>query len=155
MIGLGLLAADRHTGGTALRPGAIAVGDALITRYQAALALTPQQLPFNQDIEFLVELSALTGNPVYATTARAWFQIAINRFPSAAERINDFIARRNPGRLRSVAAWDAASFIRAAKAAGELDYALAAANQTRALEPLWKDTDPSHKSGQCAIPAGC
>ena len=155
VIGLGLLAADRHTGGTALRPAAIVAGEALLTRYQAALTQTPQQLPFNQDIEFLVELSALTGNPVYATTAKAWFQIAIARFPNAGARIDDFIARRDPGRLRSVAAWDAASFIRAAKAAGELDYALAAAVRTRDLEYLWKDTNPAHKFGQCGIPAGC
>ena len=135
VIGLGLLAADQHTGGTALRPAAIEAGDALIARYQAAIAQTPQTLPFNQDIEFLVELSTLTGNPVYATTARAWFQVAIDRFPNAAHRIDDFIERRKPGRVTSVAAWDAASFIRAAKAAGDLDYALAAAVRTRQVQP--------------------
>ncbi len=76
-----------------------------------------------------------------------------SRMPPIGSTISSRGATR--ANLRSVAAWDAASFIRAAKAAGDLDYALAAAVRTRDLEPLWKDTNPAHKYGVCGNPAGC
>src|SRR5207244_4048405 len=75
---------------------------------------------------------------------------------SAADRINDLLAKRNAQGLRSNVAWDAASYIRAAKAAGSAQYALDAANAIVALEPQWKDTNPAHRFDQCGNPStGC
>ena len=61
------------------------------------------------------------------------------------------MAKREVSRLRTLAIWDAASLIRAAKAVGRADYALAAATHVRNIEPNWKDTDPSHSFGRGPI----
>ena len=151
---LGLLAAYVRSGDTALLAAAAAAGDAIVARYTAAMARTPAALPVFRDIEFLVGLAQLSGNPVYASTARAWFQVAVDRFPTAADQIDDLAARRNAQRLRSVVAWDAASYIRAAKAVGLTDRALAAAVRIRDLEPSWKDTNPAHRFDQCITSSG-
>jgi hypothetical protein len=155
IIALGLLATDARTGTTAMQPAAIAAGDALIARYNVAITQTPKSLPYSQDIEFLVGLAALTGNQAYATTAQAWFQLVIDRSPSAAARIDEQMAGRDSQRIRTLFVWDAASFIRAAKSVGRADYALAAAIRVRELEPSWKDTDPAHRWNQCATSSGC
>ena len=145
-----------RTGDAASLAGAQAAGNLLVNRYNIAAAQNPQGLPFSQDVEFLIWLAQVTGNTTYSSTATAWFQIAMNRFPSAADRINDLLAKRNAQGLRSNVAWDAASYIRAAKAAGSAQYALDAANAIVALEPQWKDTNPAHRFDQCGNPStGC
>jgi hypothetical protein len=153
--GLGLLAAYARTHDPSILAAAVKAGDLLITRYGIAIAQTPPALPVSRDIEFLVGLAGLTGNAVYGTTAQAWFQVAADRFPDAADQIDDMMAERDAQGLRSVAAWDAASYIRAAKAVGLVERALAAAVRIRDLEPLWKDTDPTHRFDKCANPFGC
>ena len=155
VTGLGLLAAYVRTDDPSALAGAVAAGDALVTQYGLAAAQTPPLMPFSQDVEFLVGLAGLTGNATYATTAQAWFQIAIDRFPNAADRIDAFVTNRDGQGLRTLAAWDAASYIRAAKSVGAADYALAAATRIRDREADWKDTDPSHRFDQCANPSGC
>ncbi|HEV3139193.1 MAG TPA: Calx-beta domain-containing protein, partial [Vicinamibacterales bacterium] len=153
---LGLLATYARTGDAASLTGARAAGDLLVSRYNVAIAQTPQGLPFSQDVEFLMWLAQVTGSTTYSSTATAWFQIAVNRFPNAADRINDLLTKRNAQGLRSNVAWDAASYIRAAKAAGNAQYALDTANAIVALEPQWKDTNPAHRFDQCGNPnVGC
>ena len=141
---LGLLAAYVRTNDPANLTALNAAGNALVARYNAAILQTPLKLPYNQDIEFLSTLGQLTGNALYTTTAQSWFQLVVNRYPIAETRILEIIAWA-PGDqgIRSAAAWDAASFIRAAKAVGNAAYALDIANSIRSHEPDWKVTDPS------------
>src|SRR4029077_548481 len=54
-----------------------------------------------------------------------------------------------------LAAWDVASYIRAAKAVGLIDRALTAAARIRDREVDWKDENPAHRFDQCPNPAGC
>jgi hypothetical protein len=139
---LGLLAGYTSTGDASLLTAAAAAGDYLVTLYRAAIAKSPPTRPFDQDIEFLVALGSLTGNALYTSTAASWFQVVVDQFPNAADRIDLMVASRDAQHLRSLAAWDAASFIRAAKAAGNVNYALAAAARIRDREADWKDTNP-------------
>ena len=152
---LGLLAGYTRTGNPSLLNAAKAAGDDLLALYVAALSQSPPARPFAQDIEFLAALGQLTGNALYTLAAQSWFQVVVNQFPNAADNIDRMIASRDSQHLRSLAAWDAASFIRAAKAAGHVDYALAAASRIRAREVDWKDTNPAHRFDQCANPNGC
>jgi hypothetical protein len=152
---LGLLAGYTRTGDSSLLTSATAAGDKLVALFNDAIAATPATLPFNQDIEFLMELGQLTGNALYSSTAQSWFQIAVNQFPIAADRVDTIIERRDGEHLRSLAAWDTASFIRAAKAVGNATYAVAAATRIRDREIAWKDTNPLHRFDQCPNPSGC
>jgi hypothetical protein len=151
IIALGLLATEARVGGESMHAPAIKAGNELVARYQAAMAKTVPDAPYNQDVEFLVGLTRLTGDPLYESTAQSWFQVHINRFPNAADKVNDIVAKREVSHLRTLAIWDAASLIRAAKAVGHADYALAAATHVRNIEPSWKDTDPSHSFGRGPI----
>jgi hypothetical protein len=147
--GLGLLAGYVRTNDPAMLSGAVAAGNLLVARYNTAMATTPHPAPVDRDIEFLVGLAQLTGNQVFATTAQSWFQVAVDKFPNAADQVDALIAKRNTQHLRTLAAWDVASYIRAAKSVGLADRALAAAVRIRDLEPSWKDTNPAHRSDQC------
>ena len=153
---LGLLATYQRTGDTASRAGAQAAGNLLVSRYNDAVAQNPAGLPFSQDVEFLMWLAQVTGNPMYSSTAVGWFQIEVNRFPNAGDRVADLLTKRNAQHLRSNAAWDVASVIRAAKAVGNAQYALDAANAIVAAEGQWKDTNPAHRFDRCGNPSqGC
>jgi hypothetical protein len=152
---LGLLAAYARSGDTSTLIAAKAAGDAIVARFEIAMAQTPAPLPVNPDIEFLVALAQATGDAVYMTTAQTWFQTEVDRFQSAADHVDEMIATRDAQGLRSLAAWDAASYIRAAKAVGLADRALAAAVRIRDLEPLWKDTDQTHSFDRCDASGGC
>jgi hypothetical protein len=152
---LGLLAGYVRTGNASLLTAATAAGDTLVARYNAALTATPPALPYTQDIEFLMDVGQLTGNALYSSTAQSWFQIVVNQFPIAADRVDALVAKRDAQHLRSLAAWDSASFIRAAKAVGNAAYALAAATRIRDREVDWKDTNPLHRFDQCPNQNGC
>ena len=147
MTGLGLLAGYVRTDDASLLTSATAAGNFLVARYNAALLQVPQGLPFAQDVEFLIELAQLTGNPLYTSTAQSWFQILVNQFPVAETRVDLLLANR--GLFRTVRAWDTASLIRSAKAVGNIPYAKAAAIASAISSPQWKDTNPLHRFDQC------
>ena len=153
ITGLGLLAGYTRTGTEAFLDAATAAGDYLVARYNATIGAVPPVLPASQDVEFLVELELLGGDPLYSTTADDWFQRLVTAYPDAADRVDFLLADR--GGLRTVAAWDVASLVRSAKAVGDMPYADAAAAQIVALEPQWKDVDPTHRFDQCPNPDGC
>lgn len=142
VTGLALPFAYSRTSDPALLAVMTKAGDALVARYSAAVLQTPPPLPYSQDVEFLVALGSITGNATYSTTAQTWFQLVIDRYPSAADRIDAAITARNAQGMRSLAAWDAASLIRAAVAVGQASYALSAANRIVAREPDWRDESP-------------
>ena len=146
---LGLLAGFTRTGSGSYLTAATAAGDDLVALYNAAILRTPQGLPYYQDIEFLVELGQLTGNAAYTNTAQSWFGIVVSRYPNAADRVDAIFALRDAQGLRTVAAWDSASLIRAAVAVGNVSYAGAAASRVVAREADWKDTNPAHRFDQC------
>src|SRR5262249_17988974 len=73
---LALLAAHTRTSTASYLDAAIAAGNHLVNLYNAALLLAPpNNLPHNQDIEFLVDLGQRTGNATYTNTANAWFNL--------------------------------------------------------------------------------
>jgi len=148
---LGLLAAERATGDAALLTAAIASGDRLVAIFNAQ----PTAVPKAQHIEFLAGLGGRTGNPVYESIAAAWFQATIAQYPNAADRVGALLALRDSQGFRTLAAWDAAALIRAAKAIGQVGYATDAAKAIVGAEPIWKDTDPTHRFDRCSNPAGC
>jgi len=149
ITGLGLLVGYQRTGDLTALAGATLAGDALVARYTAH----PSSLPYGQDVEFLVALAAVTVDPLkkqqYLNTATGWFQRLVTQYPNPASKVDEMIAGRHEQGLRSAAAWDAASLIRAAKATGFGEYALGAAARIRDQEPQWKDTDPAHRWDQC------
>jgi hypothetical protein len=147
ITGLGLLAGYTRTANEASRAalmnGAKAAGDYLVAISNAGVAQGLR--PASQDVEFLTELGTRSGVPLYTTTAQNWFQVVVNQYPNAADRVDAMIAGRQAQGVGSLAAWDIASFIRAAKAVGNLPYAQAAAVRVVAREADWK----------CPVPAGC
>jgi len=159
--GLGLLAAYVRFNDPQLLTAAQLAGDLLVAKANAALLLSSPPSPVSRDVEFLVGLANLTqaSNPTraqtYATAASRWFNVTITKFPNAADQVDSFIAKRDAQGLRSLAAWDTASYIRAAKAVNLPDRAIAAANRIVAREADWKDVDPSHRFDRCANPSGC
>jgi hypothetical protein len=147
ITGLGVLAGHTRTanqaGKTALLNAAKAAGDYLVAIYNAGVAQGLR--PASQDVEFLMELGTLSGVTLYTTTAQDWFQVVVDQYPNAADRVDAMIAGRRAQGVGSLAAWDIASFIRAAKAVGNLSYAQSAAARIVLREADWK----------CPAPAGC
>ncbi len=146
---LGLIAGYTRTGTASYLNAATAAGNLLVTLYNAAILRTPQGLPYSQDVEFLVALGQLTGNSTYTNVAQAWFNLIVAQYPNAADLVDAKFTTRNNQGLRTVAAWDEASLIRAAVAVGNVTYATAAASRVVAREADWKDTNPAHRLDQC------
>lgn len=118
----GLLAAWERVRDPGYLGGAIAAGDALAARYDAIVTDDPEgaeweDRPFSQDIEFLVRLGRDSRNHAYARVARDWYRI-ITGTKTAEENADRYIDAR-----KSLAGWDLASHIRAARAVGEWRYA--------------------------------
>jgi hypothetical protein len=152
---LALLAAYQRTSNAVYLNAAIASGNAIVAQFNA---MPTPGLPHTQDIEFLAELAQITGNTTYSTTATAWFQVVKNTYASPAANVDQWLADRDhfiSHGARSLAAWDLASLIRTAKAAGDVNYALGLAAAIVQREVDWKDTNPLHRFDQCADPDGC
>jgi hypothetical protein len=152
---LAMLAAYQRTSNPSYLNAAIAAGNAIVSQFNS----TPTPgLPHTQDVEFLAELAQVTGNATYSSTANAWFQVAKNTYGSAAVNVDQWLADRDhviSHGARSLAAWDLASLIRTAKAAGDVTYALGLATRIVQREADWKDTNPLHRFDQCVDPDGC
>jgi len=152
---LALLAAYQRTSNAVYLNAATASGNAIVAQFNA----TPTPgLPHTQDVEFLAELAQITGNTTYSTTATAWFQVVKNTYASPAVNVDQWLADRDhviSHGARSLAAWDLASLIRTAKAAGDVNYALGLATAIVQREADWKDTNPLHRFDQCSDPDGC
>jgi hypothetical protein len=152
---LAMLAAYQRTSNASYLDAAVAAGNAIVSQFNA----TPSPgLPHTQDVEFLAELARITGNATYSTTANAWFQIVKNTYGTGAANVDQWLADRDhviSHGARSLAAWDLASLIRTAKAAGDVNYALSLAARIVEREADWKDTNPLHRFDQCGDPAGC
>jgi hypothetical protein len=151
--GLGLLEAYKHnTSNTALLAHAEAAGDALAAIFNAENSGAHSR-PYMQDIEFLGALAQTSGNSNYMTIAANWFAVLVAQYPSAATRVDAIFATRDKEGFRTYGAWDAASLVRAARAAGNVSYATDAANRIVAREvdlveggvtlPGWKYTNPA------------
>lgn len=155
---LGLLAGHTRTGDATLLTAAIAAGNYLVARFNATSGAVPPVLPASQDVEFLVELGAKTGDATYTNAATNWFQRIVSNYTAQAY-VDRLIAIR--GNLPPIGVWNVGSFIRSAKAVanvpGNMAYAEAAALHVTspAVEALWKDTNFAHRYDQCANPAGC
>ncbi|GEM_PF-4441975 len=118
----GLLAAYEKTKDTRYLVGAKLTGNTLVEKYNTIVTNDPngaqwQDRPFSQDIEFLARLSQDTGDATYKNVAAAWYGIVIDT-KTAVETADRYIDAR-----KSMAGWDLASQIRAAVAAGQVDYA--------------------------------
>ncbi|HEX6163367.1 MAG TPA: carboxypeptidase-like regulatory domain-containing protein [Vicinamibacterales bacterium] len=152
VTGLGLISAyERSNNDASILADAIAAGDLMISLHNA----NPSQRPYSQDLEFLVALSGASSDPSYATTAAAWFATITAQYPNPADRVDADFARRNSQGLRTLAVWDVASTIRAAKAAGQVSYAVGLANRVVAREAEWKDVNVLHRWDQCGVASGC
>lgn len=153
---LGVLASYEHTGSAPLLTAAQNAGNSLVATYNAQ---SPKQPPYPADIEFLVALGQVTGNATYTTTATLWFNALMTAWPNAADRVDLYLSSRDAAGYRTLAAFDTAGLIRAAKAVGQLTYANAAATRIFAREstivesgnalPGWKDTNVAHRWDQC------
>lgn len=130
---LGLLTAYDRNGDAGVLADAVAAGNLLKSMHTA----DPARRPFTQDLEFLVSLSSATGDPQYAALATTWFGNVTALYPNPADRVNAAIVSRNSQGIRSLAAWDIASIIRMAKAAGNLSYASGLATSITARESDW------------------
>lgn len=134
----GLVAAYEKTKNYQYLSAAIATGNTLVDRYNAAVAglIDPDNLwparPYSQDIEFLAWLSRESKNPVYGDVAAKWYGI-IPAFKTAAQLVDRYIVA---GRA-SMAGWDIASQIRAALAVGQKDYAKAVAAELIRRSAEW------------------
>ena len=152
---LAMLAAYQRTSNAVYLNAAVAAGNAIVAQFNA----TPTHgLPHTQDVEFLAELAQVTGNATYSTTATAWFQVVKNTYATPAVNVDQWLADRDhviSHGARSLAAWDLASLIRTAKAAGDVNYALGLATAIVQREADWKDTNPLHRFDQCSDPDGC
>jgi hypothetical protein len=116
----GLLAAFEKTGNRAFLTGAKNAGNILKQRYAAK----PNDRPYAQDVEFLVQLYKDTKDKSYLDTARNWYKVVTVNFTAEAN-VNRLITAR-----ASMAGWDIAAHIRAANAAGFKDYARDMADET-------------------------
>ena len=149
--GLGLISAYERSGDLSILQDAVAAGQLMIANHDA----NPSQRPFSQDLEFLVALSDASGDPSYAATATTWFGTITAQHPVPADRVDYYFAGRNADGVLTLAVWDIASTIRAAKAAGNIAYATGLADRIVAREADWKDLNPLHRWDQCGDPAGC
>jgi len=159
---LGLLSAYSHTRASIFLDAATETGDALVAKFNGQ---NPKVRPYTADVEFLVALSNATANPTYANTAQSWFAVIVSDYPNPSTRVDAILTGHDSQGYRSMAAWDVASLIRAAKAAGNIAYASGVANRIIAREvdivengitlKGWKDTDPNHRWDQCANQDGC
>ncbi|HJU44787.1 MAG TPA: carboxypeptidase regulatory-like domain-containing protein, partial [Vicinamibacterales bacterium] len=134
VTGLGLLSAFDRTGDASRLADAIAAGDLL----EAIHTALPAEQPFSQDLEFLRALAAASGDASYSTLAQQWFGTVTAAYPVAADKVDAQFASRG-----LLFVWDIASLIRSAKAAGQADYARALGQRVVALEPQWRNIDPS------------
>jgi subtilisin family serine protease len=151
VTGLGLLSAYDRSRDPATLADAVAAGRLMQARHDA----NPTQQPFSQDLEFLTALSAATGDPQYAALAAAWFTTITLAHPLPADRVDFAFNRRHLQGLRTLAVWDVASTIRAAKAAGNVSYASGLAARVVARAADWKDLDVAHRWDQCEAATGC
>ena len=151
VTGLALLSAYDRGNDPAVLADAVAAGQLLTSIHNAH----PAGRPFSQDLEFLVALSAASGDPQYATLATSWFATITTQFPNPADRADAIFTGRNAQGLRTLAVWDIASSIRAAKAAGSISYAGGLANRVIAREADWKDLIVAHRWDQCGVSGGC
>ena len=127
----GLLAAWERTGEQSYLDGAIAAGDTLVARYDAA----PGDRAYSQDIEFLVRLSQNSNEVSYTETAVAWYANTMDAY-DAEELVDWYIVNRG-----FMAGWDLASQIRAAVAVGETDYATDLAAELIDRRTEWMTSD--------------
>ncbi|MDA2924968.1 Ig-like domain-containing protein, partial [Acidobacteria bacterium AH-259-L09] len=136
---------------------ATATANALVDRFNAQ---SPKEIPFAQDVEFLVALSQASGNLAFRDTAQLWFQVLVNQFPNPGDVVDALLAFRDSQGLRSLAAWDVAAYIRAATAVGDNVYATGLVNRIIQREvdmgmlKGWRDT-ASPRFDQCPPNVGC
>ena len=130
---LGLLTAYDRTHDAGVLADAVAAGNLLQSMHSA----DPARRPFTQDLEFLVSLSSATGDSQYSSLATTWFGNVTALYPNPADRVDAAIASRNSQGIKSLAAWDVASIIRMAKAAGNVSYAGGLAASIIARESDW------------------
>ena len=71
---------------------------------------------------------------LHAALAAAWFTTITLAHPLPADRVDFAFNRRHLQGLRTLAVWDVASTIRAAKAAGNVSYALGLAARVVAFK---------------------
>ena len=90
---LALLAAHASARRTsAYLNAAVSAGNAIVSQFNS----TPTPgLPHTQDVEFLSELSQITGNTTYSTTATAWFQVVRTQYGNAAANVDQWLADRD------------------------------------------------------------
>ncbi len=124
----GLLAAYERIGNTLYLDGAIAAGDTMVARYNAA----PSQRTWSQDIEFLMRLSQDSGDDAYADIARSWYANTVDAF--TAEGLADYYIDIR----KSLAGWDLASQIRAALAVENVEYATGMASRLIERRADWE-----------------
>jgi hypothetical protein len=151
VTGLGLLSGYDRGQDPAVLADAVAAGQFLTAIHNA----NPADRPYSQDLEFLVGLSAASGDPQYATLATNWFGTITAQYANPADRADAILTGRNAQGLRSLAVWDIASSIRAAKAAGNVSYASGMATRAIAREADWKDLIVAHRWDQCGVTGGC
>ena len=133
----GLLAAWERVRHPGYLNGAIAAGDTLAARYETIVTDDPEgaeweDRPFSQDIEFLVRLARDSRDHSYARVARDWYRIVTDG-KTAEENADRYIDARG-----SLAGWDLASHIRAARAVGEWRYARDMAKRLLERRPDWE-----------------
>lgn len=113
--------------------GATATGDVLVERYYALTSdgVHYGDRPYSSYVEFLADLSWISGNPKYGEVAVKWYSI-IPAFETAGDLVERYIKSR-----KSLAGWDLSSQIRAAVAAGNMQYARAIADEVVRRKAEW------------------
>lgn len=126
-----LLQGYEHTGESTFLKGALRYGRGLVERYDDA----PDTLPYKPDVAFLVRLSAVSGQDIFADVARRWFALVMRRSPSGSLEYRRIAQGRHAA--PDLVGYDVALAIRAALAVGETVYARALADAAVVFRDRW------------------
>lgn len=126
-----LLSAYEQTGEQSFLDSALAYAELLQKRF----AKDPNARPFRPDIEFLVRMTEVSGEPRYAKTAAAWFAVLKRQAPSGDDELQRLLLGR--AEISNLVGFDAALDIRAALAVGDLAYAQSLADAALARQSQW------------------
>jgi rhamnogalacturonyl hydrolase YesR len=131
LVAESLLAAYEQSGQKIYLDAARDYAGTLAARFKAQ----PQSLPYKPDIELLVRLTEVTGEPSYDQLARSWFKNLMKLSPTGDQEVSRIIAGR--GGDRDLTGYDIALGIRAALAVEEVEYARALADRVWARQSEW------------------
>ncbi len=131
LVAESLLAAYEQNGDAIYLEAARDYADQLLLRYEQRAA----ELPYKPDVELLVRVTEVSGEPAYLEVAQAWFANVMRRSPHGDLEVSRILAGR--GADADLVGYDIALGIRAALAVEELEYARQLADAALSRRAEW------------------